>query len=261
MTQGKDRMQRVVWTDILMAQKNPDDFTYEGVKIVGPQTRAAVPAKYRVTITKSGDATADETLIIGGVTFTAKASPSTDAGTTDFATNATAAEIAAIVQAKGLTNYTITDNENGTLDYVQTTAGTGSAVTIGSGTSNKATATVTTVQAYIAENSANPQYEIEPGEPVYLVSTDSNGVKTVAPINHTESAQVSAFCGFAIDRHIISKGETDDSVVIATGGVRLDRNMLPTADQFGNAISWDYADGSIRKVAEGKDFYFGQSAR
>lgn len=145
MTQGKDRIQRVAWTDILMAQKNSDDFIYEGAKI--------------------------------------------------------------------------------------------------------------------AVASSGSEYNIEPGEPVYLVSTDSNGVKTVAPIDNTESTQVAAFCGFVIHRHTIQPGETDDTVVIATGGVRLDRSMLPTTDQFGNAISWDYADGSIRKVAEGKDFYFGQSAR
>ena len=55
----------------------------------------AVPAITTVTITKTDDAsTANNTFIVGGVTFTAKAEPSEAEGTTEYALDATAAEIA-----------------------------------------------------------------------------------------------------------------------------------------------------------------------
>lgn len=253
-----DRIQRVTWSDIVMAQEHSDDFTFEAAKIAGPASLAARPAVYKVTIKKTGDAAADETIVIGGTTFTAKASPSTASGTTEFSTAATAAEVAAIVQAKGLTNYTVTVAE-AVITYTQTTAGTGAAVTIGNGTCENITASVETKQAYTPANSADPRYEIEPGEPVYLVSTDSDGIKTVAPINNTTTANISAFCGFIRERHSIAKGETDTDVVLVTNGCRLDPNMLPAYDQFGNAISWNYASGSIREKAEGKGFRFGKN--
>lgn len=71
---GYDRIQRVMWSDIQMAQKNSDDFTFEAAKIIGPSSLEARPAIYEVTLRKTADATAEETLIIGGTTFTAKAS-------------------------------------------------------------------------------------------------------------------------------------------------------------------------------------------
>ena len=114
----------------------------------------AVPAIYTVTLASSGNSTANGTTIVGGVTFTAKAEPSTASGTTEYALDATASEIAAIIAAKGLTNYTVTAAE-GVLTYTQTTAGTGSAVTIGSGTDTTVTATVATTQAYAAAVSTN----------------------------------------------------------------------------------------------------------
>ena len=115
----------------------------------------AVPAIYTVTITRTADSTANDTLIIGGVTFTGKSSPSTASGTTEFALDATAAAVAAIVKAKGLSNYTIVDNGDGTLTYTQTTAGTGDAVTIGTGTGTGIAATVASTQIYAAAVTGN----------------------------------------------------------------------------------------------------------
>ena len=94
-----------------------------------------------VSIAKSEDSTADKTLIIGGVTFTAKAAPSTASGTTEYALDATAAKIAEIVAAKGLTNFdVVADGAN--VVYTQAVAGTGSAPTVGSGNDTTITAEV-----------------------------------------------------------------------------------------------------------------------
>lgn len=258
---GMDRIQKVVWSDIVMGQRDSDDFTFEKAKIVGPNSIAAKSATYLVTLKRTGDAAADETVIIGGQTFTAKASPSTASGTAEFALDATVTDIAAIVQAKGLASFTITDNGDGTLEYKQTTAGTGSAVTIGAGTCTKVTASVKTLQEYAAAVSNDPVYNIEPGEPVYLVSTDKQGVKTVAPVNVTTSANITAFCGFVRNRHVIKKGETDAEVVIATNGCRLAVDFLPDVDQFGNTMKWDYTADSIRAKAESLGFKFGNSGK
>ena len=198
-TKTHDRIQRVIWSDILMAQDRSAVFTYEKVKMTGPTTIPAKPAVYTVTIAKSGNSTNDKTLIIGGVTFTAKTTPATAGNSgadVQYALNATATEIATLVKNKGLTNYTVTVSGN-VLTYTQTTAGTGNAVTIGEGTDATITATVAPTQEYAATNSTNPEYNIEPGEPLYLVSVGTDGVKTVAPINVTETLQISAFCGFS----------------------------------------------------------------
>lgn len=251
-----DRTQKVIWSDILMSQMHEGDFVYEAAKIAGPNSIAARPAVYKVTIAKSGDCTANDTVVIGGVTFTAKAEPSTSEGTTEFALDATAAEIAAIVKAKGLSNYTLT-NDGAVVTYTQTTAGTGDAVTIGTGTGTKATATVVKYQDYKAGNSTDPIYSIEPGEPMKLVSTGTDGVKTVAPVDVTVSDDITAFIGFATERLTVNKGETI-ALTIATQGCKLCIDDLPEVDQFGNDISWAYADGSLRKAAEAKNFRFGK---
>lgn len=109
-------------------------------------SEAAVPAVTTVTIAKSGDSTADKTFIVGGVTFTAAADPS---GDTEYALDATAAQIAAIVAAKGLTNFTVTSDGDKVI-YTQTVAGTGSAPTVGSGDDTTITATAAETQAYKA---------------------------------------------------------------------------------------------------------------
>lgn len=254
-----DRTQKVIWADILQAQMHEGDFIYEAAKIAGPSSIAARPAVYKVTIAKSGDCTANDTLVIGGVTFTAKAEPSTSSGTTEFALDATAAEIAEIVKNKGLSNYTLTFS-GAVVTYTQTTAGTGDAVTIGTGTGTKATATVVKYQDYKPGNSENPIYAIEPGEPLKLSSTDSDGVKTVAPIDVTVADDISAFIGFATERMTVNKGETA-TVAIATQGCKLCVDDLPEVDQFGNDISWAWADGSLRKAAEAKNFRFGKKAK
>lgn len=250
-----DRIQRVMWTDILQAQMHEGDFVYEEAKIEGPNSLAARPAVYKVTIAKSGDCTANDTVVIGGVTFTAKASPSTSEGTAEFALDATAAEIAAIVKAKGLSNYTLT-NDGAVVTYTQTVAGTGDAVTIGTGTGTKATATVVKYQDYKAGDSTTPSYSIEPGEPMKLVSTDTDGVKTVAPVDVTVSDDITAFIGFATERLTVNKGETE-RLVIAVMGCKLCIDNLPEKDQFGNAIEYTYTDGSLREAAEAKNFKFG----
>lgn len=115
---------------------------------------AEKPAIYVVSLSKNGTSTADQTLIVGGVTFTAKASPATTSGTTEYALTATAAEIATIIAAKGLTNYTVTASE-GVLTYTQTTPGTGSAVSLGSGTDATVDATLVTTQTYAAATTSN----------------------------------------------------------------------------------------------------------
>jgi len=257
-TKTHDRIQRVIWSDILMAQDRSAVFTYEKVKMTGPTTIPAKPAVYTVTIAKSGNSTNDKTLIIGGVTFTAKTTPATAGNSgadVQYALNATATEIATLVKNKGLTNYTVTVSGN-VLTYTQTTAGTGNAVTIGEGTDATITATVAPTQEYAATNSTNPEYNIEPGEPLYLVSVGMDGVKTVAPINVTETLQISAFCGFSKDRFSVKKDETVDEAVMARTGCELDVNLLPDSDQFGNAISYDYTSGSLREKAEAKGFIF-----
>ena len=110
----------------------------------------AVPAITTVTITKSDDAsTANNTFIVGGVTFTAKAEPSEAEGTTEYALDATAAEIAAIVAAKGLTNFTVTADGD-KVAYKQTVAGTGDAPTVGSGTDTTVTGAAAATQSYKA---------------------------------------------------------------------------------------------------------------
>ena len=110
-------------------------------------SEAAVPAITTVTITKTSDAsTADTTFIVGGVTFTAAADPS---GDTEYALDATAAQIAAIVAAKGLTNFTVTADGD-KVAYKQTVAGTGSAPTVGSGTDTTVSGVAAETQAYKA---------------------------------------------------------------------------------------------------------------
>lgn len=95
-----------------------------------------------VTIEKEGASTADKTLIIGGVTFTAKASPSTSEGSTEYATDATAEEIAVIVAAKGLDGFDVAA-DGAAVVYTQSVAGTGTAPTVGAGNDTTITATAT----------------------------------------------------------------------------------------------------------------------
>lgn len=100
-------------------------------------------------------------------------------------------------------------------------------------------------------------YEIEPGEALYLVSRDTDGVKTVAPVDVTKTANITALAGFATQRKTINASETD-RLVIAVTGCKLCIDNMPETDQFGNSISYDFTTGSLREAAEAKLFKFGK---
>ena len=121
-----------------------------GTKLTGSE--AAVPAITTVTIAKSGDSTADATLIIGGVTFTAATTPSAD---DEYALDATAEQVAAIVAAKGLDGFNVVA-DGAKVIYTQSTAGTGTAPTA-SGTDSTITATPAETQAYKAAVDGNEE--------------------------------------------------------------------------------------------------------
>lgn len=101
------------------------------------------------------------------------------------------------------------------------------------------------------------EYSIEPGEPLYLVSVATDGVKTVAPVNVSTAANITALVGFATERRTIAASETE-RLVIATNGCKLCMDNLPETDQFGNVIDYQYTTGSLREAAEKKNFKFGK---
>lgn len=103
---------------------------------------------------------------------------------------------------------------------------------------------------------ASGKYEIEPGEPLYLVSVATDGVKKVAPVNVATTGNIEAFVGFATERKTVTANE-NERLVIAVMGCKLCIDNLPEKDQFGNAIEYTYTDGSLREAAEAKNFKFG----
>lgn len=245
------------WSDLLMWGEDSQNWLVERVKLQSVAAVTAKPAIYTVKLASSGDSSANGTTIVGGQTFTAKSEPSTSAGTTEYALTATAAQIAAIVQAKGLTNYTVTVSGD-TLTYTQTTAGTGSAITFGSGTDSTVTGTVTNTQQYAAAVTA-VDYNLMAGEPVALVSTDSKGVKTVTPITAaTGSENYSSFVGFIMDPMIAKNGDTVE-VAMCSGRCRLNIDKMLKYDVNENAYDWSIGSTTLRGYAEAKGFKFGQN--
>ena len=250
------RKEKSLWHDLLIQQRDPDSWTYENVKMAGPESIPAIPAVYKIKIVKSSTAsTADDTFIAAGVTMTAKSSAS---GNAQYGLSATASDIATKLAANTITNFTATASSD-TVTLTQTTAGTGSAPEIGEGTDTTVSATVTTEQAYVPAITSgdNLKYDLVPGDPVYLVSTDSDGVKTVAPVNNSTSANISAFCGFVRHPGTVKGGDTEE-LVIATGPCRLDKDLLPKKDLFNHTFNWSISNGTIGKAASDKGFRFGK---
>ena len=214
-------------------------------------------------LTNTQNYSAGDTITVSGTAYTCKSGASTASGTTEFEPTATPEEIVAIIVADPLTisGFTIT-GIGAKVIITQTTAGTGAALTSSdvSVSSSNGTATLATEQAYQAAISSGDElkYKLVPGDPVYLVSTDTVGVKTVAPVNATTSANVSAFVGFVREFGEVESGVTE-TVAIATGACRLDVALLPKKDAFGNDYDWTIAAGTIGKAASDKGFRFGQA--
>ena len=116
----------------------------QSVTIAGSFT-PAIPEVYQVKI--GGTWAADDTLVIGSTTFTAKADPSTS---NQFSAGGTGAVIVQDIKACGLavTGFTIT-YDGDTIILTQTVPGTGSSPTV-TPTSTSGTAVKTNVQNYKA---------------------------------------------------------------------------------------------------------------
>lgn len=114
--------------------------------VLGGEFKVAVPEVYTIKI--GGTWAADDTLVIGSTTFTAKANP--DTSSDQFSAGGTGAVIVADIKAAGLavTGFTIT-YEGDTITLTQTVAGTGSAPTV-TPTSSAGTAVLTNTQNYHA---------------------------------------------------------------------------------------------------------------
>jgi hypothetical protein len=263
----------VIVEDIRAAELTVANFTvaYSGDTIILTQTIAGTGAQPvcssvstagTVVISNIQNYSAGDTITISETTYTCKSGASTASGTTEFEPTATPDEIVAIIVADPLTitGFTIT-GIGAKVIITQTVAGTGTALTSSdvSVSSSNGTATLATEQAYQAAISSGDElkYKLVPGDPVYLVSTDTVGVKTVAPVNATTSKDVSTFVGFVRDYGEVESGVTE-TVAIATGACRLDVALLPKKDAFGNDYDWTIAAGTIGKAASDKGFRFGQ---
>ena len=242
------------WTDLLMHGEDSHNWLHERVQLRSTLQSDAKPAIYTVTISKNGDAKDGDDLVIGGIAFTAKSEPDTATGTTEFSLAATAVQIAAVIQAKGLTDYTITDNKNGELTYTQKVAGVGSPITVGYEAGGAVTAGVELTQAH---SIASEDYETMAGEPVALVSVDADNVKTVTPISAASGEQnYSAFVGFIMEPVLVRDGEIVE-VAMCAGRCRLNIDKMLKKDLKGNPYDWRVSSTSLRGYAEAKGFKFG----
>lgn len=213
-------------------------------------------------LAKTQNYKAGDTITISGTTYTCVEGASTATGTVQFEPTATSEEIVEIIVTDPLTitNFTIT-RDGAKVIIAQTTAGTGTALTNSnvsiSGTTGKAVlATVQTAEAAVV---GGGQYDLVPGDPVCLVSTSSDGKRTVKPVNTTVANDVSAFVGFCRDCGTVANGKTE-TVVIVTAPCRLDKKNLPAKDAFGNVIVWSATDtGTVGKAAFDKGFRFGEN--
>lgn len=237
-------------------------FTYNGAATGKYITITVSSTAGTATLVNTQNGTVGDTITISGTTYTCKESPSTSSGTTEFGADYTPAQIAKVIVDDPLTisNFTITQSGDKVV-IIQTTAGTGTALTDSdvSVVSAGGTAVLKTEQTYRAEISSGDdlKYDLTPGDPVYLVSTDAKGEKTVAPINALSSDNISAFVGFVCDAGTVETGKTE-TLRIATGECRLDVDLLPTRDAFGNVIDWTVAAGTLGKAAADKGFRFGE---
>ncbi|MBQ3350257.1 MAG: hypothetical protein IJG38_07645 [Thermoguttaceae bacterium] len=237
-------------------------FTYNGAATGKYITITVDSSAGTATLANTQNGTVGDTITISGTTYTCKENPSTSSGTTEFGADYTPAQIAKVIVDDPLTisNFTITQSGDKVV-ITQSTAGTGTALTSSdvSVVSAGGTAVLKTEQTYRAEISSGDElkYELVPGDPVYLVSTDSKGEKTVAPINALSSDNISAFVGFVCDAGTVETGKTE-TLRIATDACRLDVNLLPTRDAFGNVIDWTVASGTVGKAASDKGFKFGE---
>lgn len=245
------------WNDLLMWGEDSQHWLTERVRFTSIAASEAKPAIYTLTITReNGSSTADKTFIVGGQTFTAKASPSTSAGTTEYALDATAAQIATIIAAKGLTNYTVTASGANVI-FTQTTAGTGSAVTVGDGNDTNVTGTIVTTQE-AQEAVTGVDYNIMAGEPVSLVSTGTDGVKNVTPTSAASGSETySTFIGFIMEPLTVKNGAVAD-VAICSGRCRLNIDKMLKKDSAGNSYDWSVGSTTLRGYAEAKGFKFGR---
>lgn len=237
-------------------------FTYNGAATGKYITITVDSSAGTATLVNTQNGTVGDTITISSTTYTCKENPSTDAGTTEFGADYTPAQIAKVIVDDPLTisNFTITQSGDKVV-ITQTTAGTGTALTSSdvSVVSAGGTAVLKTEQTYRAEISSGDElkYDLTPGDPVYLVSTDAKGEKTVAPINALSSDNISAFVGFVCDAGTVETGKTE-TLRIAVGECRLDVNQLPSRDVFGNTIDWTVASGTVGKAASDKGFKFGE---
>lgn len=244
------------WNDLLMWGEDSQHWITERVRFTSVAKTEVKPAIYTLTVTRgSSSSVENSTFIVGGQTFTAKASPSTDSGTTEYSLNATAEEIATIVADKGIANYTAVSS-GANVVFTQTVAGTGSSITMGSGSDTNITGSIVTTQEY-QEATSGVDYDIMVGEPVSLISIGSDGVKNVAPTTAVSGAETySTFVGFIMEPHSIRNGAIAD-VAICCGRCRLNIDKMLKKDFAGNNYDWGVGASTLRGYAEAKGFKFG----
>lgn len=91
-----------------------------------PAGSDATPGAWELTITVNTQMLPDESITVGGITFTAALEPE---GDTQFALDATASDIAGLIKNKGLAGYTLT-KYNGKVTFTEDVPGTKSAPTL-----------------------------------------------------------------------------------------------------------------------------------
>ena len=248
------RVEKTLWSDIIMSQKDPAQWAYKPAhyKIDG-----AKPAIYTATITKSGNSTASKTITIGGVTITATSSTP---GEDEYATTATAAEIATILAAHEFTGFTVTASDN-TVIFTQTVPGTGSKPS-NTGDDTTASISVADTQAYAPSGNT---VRIIPGDILVLDTAQGNSGYDAKGVPFVKAFDASSFTygttvvvGLCTDDRTIEATE-NDTIPVCVRGVQIVLSRMPTSDVYGNTIDYTYSSTSVVKALEELDIMTGDT--
>ena len=209
--------------------------------------KVAVPEVY--TIKVGGQWAADDTLVIGSTTFTAKANPTV--ASNQFSANGSGAVIVADIKEAGLTvaNYTIS-YDGDTIILTQSTPGTGDAPTC-TPSSTAGTAVLTNVQNY-----RNADTFTVGSTTVTVVASDpsTNQVKAGSA---AEVAEAIIALGLTVSGYTLALGSDGSSIVFtqasasdtetpptftttsATGNIATNKTVAYAAAVSGNTSSID----------------------
>lgn len=250
------RVEKTLWSDIIMSQKDPAQWAYKPAHYTIDGVK---PAIYTATITKSGNSTADKKIVLGGVEFTAKASP--DESGSQYALTATAAELATLIAAKGLSGFTVTASDNKVI-YTQSVPGTGSKPASTGTDDTTATISVADTQEYAA---AGNTVRLIPGDILVLDTDhgtsgyDAKGVPYVKAFNASSFTYgTDVVVGLCTDDRTIEATEKD-TIPVCVKGVQIVISRMPTKDVYGNAIDYTYSSTSVLKALEDLEIVYGDT--